>query len=737
MTSTYLTLQLFTQNLPKSLSIIASRADVARDTKYYQDNIGKITSVDQFLKDKRLFSIAMKANGLDDMTFATAFMRKVLESDLTDTKSFANKLADPRFVAFAKQFNFTTTGDVQTSLTYAQDDAQLNDTTELYSEHSTKQGVAAATEAQYYQSKIPTLTSVDDLIADPRLFSYALTSAGIDPTIASESVIRSVLTSDLSDPNSVANQIGDSRYQDLAGMFSFDADGSVPSGSAAQSAAQLDATVYSNYTKSGNGATPAAAAYNTTYYGNSIAGVNSVDDLLNNDRLLDYALTAYGIDPSTASTPMLRQVLTSDLSDPNSYANTLTDTRYKTLAAAFNFGTDGSVTGTSGAQSADQLDATQNQYLANYDDAAQAADSLATNVYVSRVNTLSSVDDLLKNNKLYSYALQAFGLDPSEESKSKIRQILVSDVSNPASFLNAQRDPRYRQLAAAFNFLPDGKAGQPHRAQTQNDELATIRLYGTHVGSAASDAAAAKQEGIYYHNTLSTVQSVDDLLADKRLVAYVTKAYGLDANTSKDALRKALTSDPTDKNSFVNQKGQDPKLRGLAAAFNFSADGKTKRVAAQSAQSESGVLATTDAYVRQTMESDAGQQNEGVRLALYFQRKASSVNSPFDILADKALFQVVRTALGLPDAMAQASIDLQSAMITKRLNVADLQDPKKVDKLLAQFAAMYDADNNPATATSPALAVLGVVSGGEDTATTTVGTDLGLLASLQRFNSRT
>jgi hypothetical protein len=191
------------------LSLGASRADVARDTQYYQDNIGKITSVDQFLKDKRLFSIAMKANGLEDMTFATAFMRKVLESDLSDTNSFANKLADTRYVAFAKQFNFTTTGAVQSNLTYAQDNAQLDDTTGLYSKHRVNQGVAAATEAQYYQAKIPTLTSVDGLISDPRLFSYALTAASIDPTIASESVIRNVLTSDLSDPNSVANLIGD------------------------------------------------------------------------------------------------------------------------------------------------------------------------------------------------------------------------------------------------------------------------------------------------------------------------------------------------------------------------------------------------------------------------------------------------------------------------------------------------------------------------------------------------
>lgn len=126
-----------------------------------------------------------------------------------------------------------------------------------------------------------------------------------------------------------------------------------------------------------------------------------------------------------------------------------------------------------------------------------------------------------------------------------------------------------------------------------------------------------------------------------------------------------------------------------------------------------------------------GERNEGVRLGLYFQRKAATVKSPLDILADKAIYQVVRTALGLPDTVAQASLDTQEAMIKKGIDVADFQDPKKVEKFLARFAAMYDAGNNAATASSPALAVLGL---GDDT--TTAGTDQGLLASMQRLNFR-
>ena len=120
MISTFTSYRLYSQDLPTSLARTAAQPNVARDVQYYQDNIGKVTSVDQLLKDRRLFSIAMKAHGLEDMTYATAFMRKVLESDLNDTSSFARKLADPRYIELARSFNFTTSGAVSQSLPYGQ-----------------------------------------------------------------------------------------------------------------------------------------------------------------------------------------------------------------------------------------------------------------------------------------------------------------------------------------------------------------------------------------------------------------------------------------------------------------------------------------------------------------------------------------------------------------------------------------------------------------------------------------
>ena len=68
---------------------------------------GWSASVDAFLDDFQLYSYAMKAYGLEDMIYAKAFMRKVLESDMSDANSFANKLTDVRYQDFASAFSFS------------------------------------------------------------------------------------------------------------------------------------------------------------------------------------------------------------------------------------------------------------------------------------------------------------------------------------------------------------------------------------------------------------------------------------------------------------------------------------------------------------------------------------------------------------------------------------------------------------------------------------------------------
>ena len=118
-----------------------------------------------------------------------------------------------------------------------------------------------------------------------------------------------------------------------------------------------------------------------------------------------------------------------------------------------------------------------------------------------------------------------------------------------------------------------------------------------------------------------------------------------------------------------------------------------------------------DRYVRQQLEVSAGEDNEGVRLALYFQREAPRVTSAYGLLADQALWQVVKTVFGFPDGMAAEDIEKQAAAVEHRLDIGSLQDPEALDRLLTRFTAAWDASDNAVpdpvmslfTSTSPTL----------------------------------
>lgn len=235
--------------------------------------------------------------------------------------------------------------------------------------------------------------------------------------------------------------------------------------------------------------------------------------------------------------------------------------------------------------------------------------------------------------------------------------------------------------------------------------LASYRLASTNLNrslAAAAEQPQVARETEYYRDNIGNVKSIDDFMADDRLFKYAMKAYGLeDMNYAKAFMRKVLTEGIDTNKSFANTLA-DPRYKEFAKVFDFKSYGET------TTQWPDVKQGTIDRYMRQTVEEDAGDQNgEGVRLALYFERNAAKITSPMAILADKALLKVAQTALGLPESMSLLDLDKQVDMISKKLDVADFQDPEKVKDFLTRFSAMYDINNAEATASqSPAVILM-------------------------------
>ena len=196
-----------------------------------------------------------------------------------------------------------------------------------------------------------------------------------------------------------------------------------------------------------------------------------------------------------------------------------------------------------------------------------------------------------------------------------------------------------------------------------------------------------QRETEYYLENIENVKSIDDLVSDRRLFTYAMRAHGLgDMDYAKAFMVKVLEEGRDADDSFANTLS-DSRYREFAETFDFN---RYDSLATTFTRARQGVV---DKYIRQTLEEDAGSTNEGVRLALYFERKAPAVDSVYSILADKALATVVRTALGLPESLGLLDIDKQKEIIEKRLDIADLSKPEELEKFLKRFTSLWEISN--------------------------------------------
>jgi hypothetical protein len=90
-------------------------------------------------------------------------------------------------------------------------------------------------------------------------------------------------------------------------------------------------------------ATAAQADVKTTIaaFTKAVNSAKSVTQLLSNPAVMNVLLTASGMSDQIGYTALATKALTSDLSDSRSLANTLSDTRWKTLAQTYNFAANG------------------------------------------------------------------------------------------------------------------------------------------------------------------------------------------------------------------------------------------------------------------------------------------------------------------------------------------------------------------------------------------------------------
>lgn len=315
-----------------------------------------------------------------------------------------------------------------------------------------------------------------------------------------------------------------------------------------------------------------------------------------------------------------------------------------------------------------------------------------TEYFRDNIGKITSIDEFLDDTRLFNYAMKAHGLQDMSYAKALMRKALEEGIEEPDSFANRMTDKRYADFVRTFNFVERGASATSYNAATDGtaERFAERALMQNIPTEAVADDIAKFREA------MAEITSPEELFEDEHLSAFIVYAFELQDYAGRTEFLLEVLAGGVDDSESLAHTHDEGRLLDFAAAFNFNKYG-------EATTTHTPEKAAIEKYMRQTLEEDAGSQNEGVRLALYFERKIDSITTPYQILADPALAQVVRTALGLPDSIAQANIDRQADLIRDRLDLEKLQDPDELAKFITRFTTMWEINNGASGAGSPLL----------------------------------
>ncbi|MBL4749744.1 MAG: DUF1217 domain-containing protein [Amylibacter sp.] len=227
------------------------------------------------------------------------------------------------------------------------------------------------------------------------------------------------------------------------------------------------------------------------------------------------------------------------------------------------------------------------------------------------------------------------------------------------------------------------------------------------------NSAQGSREINSFRERIGNIQTVDQLLDDRELYSFVMKAYDLeDQIFGKALMAKVLKSDINDSTSLVNRLTSQ-RFKDIHQGLGFAANGIGNTNTLNPAWQE----AMVERFLERQFINIQTDQNETIGTVLEFRKQAGSISSPYDFLKSTVLSEFIRTAIGIPSEAAGLNIDKLAALITDRVDIQNLNDPKVVNKLVLRYIAIKDAQNSANVSANAAVqlmsAAVNTSSGGQ------------------------
>ena len=219
--------------------------------------------------------------------------------------------------------------------------------------------------------------------------------------------------------------------------------------------------------------------------------------------------------------------------------------------------------------------------------------------------------------------------------------------------------------------------------------------------------ADVQKEISNFKKQAAKIESVDELVKDRRVLGVLLSAFGLESELGNPGKLKAIiNSDPTDVNSFANRLN-DPRF-GALAEFIDAPNKDLLNLVTASKQQE-----VIDKFLTNEFQKDVGSQNPAIRDAFFFLNKINDVDSTFGILSDLPLRTIITSTLRLPPEIARQSVEKQASLIETKFDIdrarvggGDLTTSKTKQEILADDIAALGTATAQVSAAETAISAI-------------------------------
>lgn len=304
--------------------------------------------------------------------------------------------------------------------------------------------------------------------------------------------------------------------------------------------------------------------------------------------------------------------------------------------------------------------------------------------FQSHIGKITSADQLTKDPRLLKFVLTAFNLTADAQYPAKVAAVLNSDLTKTSSMANRLIDPRYRQMAQAFNFNMVGPA-QLKNPTVLKDLVSKFTTNGYE--QSLSDVNPALRTAAYFLRNIGNVTDTYQILGDSVLRSVVVQALNLPPEIVNQSVEK-------------QKKLIDAKLDIKKFALpSSSAAGGTTKTPLDQATAEQADLLNLRNVVGAAKVSVSTLQLEVANLQTSYQQLATIQNAttgPYaaEIPNQEAAAPVLVEQQGLLAAATDATSTINTNMAKLQQLVQQAGNPSNttpIADLQAQFTTLYNA----------------------------------------------